>query len=153
MENSLDYVDRDADVKGFGGQAHAVVAGLIFQFAGDDGLAGQGGGGDFEFRHQIEVAGVDGKGRRGEAVFFHLRRGVAYFGGFQRPRGPGELQRDQVIVEGLIAVAMISLAHDERQLYLRRGADLDGDLFGWLDGQDVIILSGARQDERAGRRD
>ena len=134
-----DDVDRERDFDGLGLQTHPVVARLVAQFAWDHHWSYSGRRRNFEVRDDFEIAGEDRHRVGREAELFHLRLGIRHVANFKRGGGPGELQRDQIFILGLVAIAVIAGEKMKRERRCGDGARFGGELGRRRDAENVSL--------------
>lgn len=112
---------------------------LIAEFAADDLHPRGGGGRHLEGGSDFEVAAKDGKRLLTEIVLFHLGLGVGDALHLQRRGGPGEAQRDEVIVGRGVAVDVKAIAQLHTDFGRYGGVLLGQQLRGRGDGEDITL--------------
>lgn len=118
-------------------EAHFVVAGLITEFAVHGCSSGYGLLRSLKFSLNSEVSSENGENLRSHFDVFGL--GIANGFSLQRAIRPSELQRNEKLVPGLIAVDMEAGQHDDLERLGNATAALDGDLLDRADGQLTLL--------------
>jgi len=143
-ECSLDDFDGLRNVNGFRREAHRIVARLVAEFPGHRDGARRRVRWSFEFRDHHEIAAKDGNRLFRKAVLFHFRLGVGHLHYLEWSSGPGNLQRDQVIVRRRVAVDVKAGAKLQREFRFPDPTGLRDKLLRRRDAQ-VINLGETEQ--------
>jgi len=133
-------IDGNSNLHGLGRQALLVVAGLVAEFAVHHYWAGRQGRRRLEVRDDLEIPAENRERRHGEVVLFDLRFWIDNLLGLQRILGPGELQWDEIVVGGLVAIDVEAGLQLQLEFYIRRSTALDADVIGGSYCENVIGL-------------
>jgi hypothetical protein len=97
-------------------------------------------------RHDFEIAGEDRHRFGREAELFHLRLGIDHLCDFKGSTGPSELQRDQIFVLGLVAIAVIAGEKVQRECRGGDRARFGSELGGRSNAENVSLRERTRRE-------
>ncbi len=145
LPGSRVHREGDSDLGGIGRQARRVVAGLIAQSSGHLARAERRRSGHAKTHRDGKAALEDRQRLRREGEFFPFRFRVQGLEGFERPRLPGQAQRNQVRLCGGVAVDVITLTNFHRDRGSGELAPPGADRRRRTDFEYGIILRGTEQ--------